>query len=376
VNKQLNYFHCCPEVRRDFRSGVSLHSHTLHSREGVGLLAKTVRTLPGLGSVLHRQHRKLGGTDFDKDVSKFWWTSPLSAGQALRVERSQIEEKLGLEAMVAISDHDNIEAPSQLQLLVSNDRVPVAVEWTAPFGHSYFHIGVHNLPPRSAQETMARLHEATSARQQEMTSALLDELAARPGVLLVLNHPLWDLPCIGQDEHNHLLLEFLRQHRRCIHALEINGLRDRRENRGVVRLAREIGMPIISGGDRHGREPNATLNLTNARTFAEFAEQVRDGESHVLVMPQYLEPLRLRVIQTIWEIVRDDREHSLGWTRWQDRVFMECGDGESRSLSELLQGRGTPLLLRQFVRTVGLLANPRLRPALQFAMAEGAELTI
>ncbi len=376
MNKPLNYFHRCPEICRDFRRGVSLHSHTLHSREGVGLLAKAIRTFPGLGAVLHRQHRKLGGTDFEKDVSKFWWTSPLSASQALRVERSQIQQKLGLEAMVSISDHDNIEAPSQLQFLESNDAVPVSVEWTAPFGDSYFHIGVHNLAPRNAPETMARLQEATEAAQTETTTGLLDELASRPGVLLVFNHPLWDLPCIGQETHNRLLLEFLRQHKHYIHALEINGLRDRRENRGVVRLARETGMPIISGGDRHGREPNATLNLTNARTFAEFAEEVKSGESHVLVMPQYLEPLQLRVIQTIWEIVRDDQEHSLGWTRWQDRVFMECGAGGSRSLTELLKGRGTPLLLRQFVRAVRLLASPRLRPALQLAMAKGAELTI
>lgn len=376
MNAQLNYLHRCPEIRRDFRTGVSLHSHTLHSREGVGLLAKAVRTVPGLGALLQRQHRKLGGTDFETDVSKFWWTSPLSAGQALGLERSQIEAQLGLQALVSISDHDNIEAPSQLQFLEPNDSVPISVEWTAPFGTSYFHIGVHNLPPRHAQETMAHMAEATRERQPEMVVALFHELAERPGTLLVFNHPLWDLPCIGQDEHNRLLPAFLRQYRKCIHALEINGLRDRRENRGVVRLAREVGLPIISGGDRHGREPNATLNLTNARTFAEFAEEVRAGVSCVLVMPQYLEPLRLRVIQTIWEIVRDDEDHSLGWTRWQDRVFMDCADGEARSLTELLQGRETPLLLRQFVRTVRLLANPRLRPALQFAMAEGPELTI
>jgi hypothetical protein len=55
---------------------------------------------------------------------------------------------------------------------------------------------------------------------------------------------------------------------------------------------------------------------------------------------------------------------------------MDCPDGEARSLTELLQGRETPLLLRQFVRMVRLLASPQLRPALQFAMAEGTELTI
>jgi hypothetical protein len=376
VNTQLNYLHRCPEICRDFRSGVSLHSHTLHSREGVSLLTKAIRTVPGLGAMLRRQHRKLGGTDFDKDVSKFWWTSPLSAGQALSLERSQIEEKLGVQPLVSISDHDNIEAPSQLQFLESNDRVPVSVEWTVPFAHSYFHLGIHNLPPRKAPAIMAELREATDTRRPQMVRSLLDDLASRPGVLIVFNHPLWDLPRIGPEEHIRLLLEFIGQYKHCFHALEINGLRDWRENRGAVRLAKEIGLPVISGGDRHGREPNATLNLTNARTFGEFAEEIRMGASCIVVMPQYLEPLRLRIIQTIWEIVRDDPGHSRGWTRWQDRVFRDCDDGEARSLTELLQGRQAPLLLRQFVQTVRLLASPQLRPALQFAMAEGPELTI
>ena len=376
LKTQLYYLHRCPEISRDFRTGVSLHSHTLHSREGVGLLAKAVRTVPGLGALLRQQHRKFGGTDFESDVSKFWWTSPLSGGQALSLERAQIEEKLGLKALVSISDHDNIEAPAQLQFLESNGSVPVSVEWTAPFGPSYFHFGVHNLPLGEAQRIMARMSIATETREPARVTALFHDLAERPDVLIILNHPLWDLPCIGIAEHHRLLAEFLRQLGHCVHALEINGLRDWRENRGVMRLARETGLPIISGGDRHGREPNATLNLTNAGSFAEFVAEVRQGRSHVAVMPQYLEPLRLRIIQTIWDIVRDDPNHSLGWTRWQDRVFKDCRDGEVRSLTDMLQGQEPPLLLRQSVGMVRLLASRRLRPALQFAMAEGPELTI
>jgi hypothetical protein len=32
---------------------------------------------------------------------------------------------------------------------------------------------------------------------------------------------------------------------------------------------------IISGGDRHGCEPSAVLNLTNAKTFSEFIDEIR-----------------------------------------------------------------------------------------------------
>ena len=46
-----------------------------------------------------------------------------------------------------------------------------------------------------------------------------------------------------------------------------NGYRSWRENRDVCLLAHTWRLPIVSGGDRHGRAPNSLLNLTRARTF-------------------------------------------------------------------------------------------------------------
>jgi hypothetical protein len=67
----------------------------------------------------------------------------------------------------------------------------------------------------------------------------------------------------------------------------------------VTQLASSFRLPLISGGDRHGREPNACVNLTNAASFPEFVEEVRnDGWSDVLFMPQYREPSKLRILQT------------------------------------------------------------------------------
>ncbi len=37
----------------------------------------------------------------------------------------------------------------------------------------------------------------------------------------------------------------------------------------------DVETPVISGGDRHGCEPNGVINLTAARTFSEFAQEVR-----------------------------------------------------------------------------------------------------
>jgi hypothetical protein len=52
---------------------------------------------------------------------------------------------------------------------------------------------------------------------------------------------------------------------------------------------------------RHGLEPNACVNLTNAGTFAEFAEEVRNDQwSDALFLPQYREPFRLRILENLF----------------------------------------------------------------------------
>ena len=86
-------------------------------------------------------------------------------------------------------------------------------------------------------------------------------------MLVVFNHPMWDLYLVGKEKHEFLVNEFLQKNGACLHALELNGLRHWDENRAVRRLAEKWNMLLISGGDRHGVEPNANINLTNATTF-------------------------------------------------------------------------------------------------------------
>jgi hypothetical protein len=57
-----------------------------------------------------------------------------------------VEEKLGLRALVSLSDHDNIEAGLRLQMLERTKRAPISVEWSVPYDQTVFHVGVHNLP--------------------------------------------------------------------------------------------------------------------------------------------------------------------------------------------------------------------------------------
>ena len=86
------------------------------------------------------------------------------------------------------------------------------------------------------------------------------------------------------------------------------------------------------------------LNLSNAKkAFDEFVEEIRYEWQHseVAVLPAYHESLALRMIQNICAILREDSRHSLGWSRWSDRVFYQGDDGIVRSLSTLWGSKTT-----------------------------------
>jgi hypothetical protein len=141
-------------------------------------------------------------------------------------------------------------------------------------------------------------------------------------LLIILNHPLWDEKGIGVENHTAVLRQLLERHASSIHALELNGLRSRQENRKVIAIGRDAGFPVVSGGDRHGREPNAILNLTRGHTLSEFVQEVRyERLSHVVFMSQYRLPLKLRILRTVIDSLRDYPENPEGRKSWTDRVF-------------------------------------------------------
>ncbi|MDQ1473519.1 MAG: phosphatidylinositol alpha 1,6-mannosyltransferase [Bryobacterales bacterium] len=69
--------------------------------------------------------------------------------------------------------------------------------------------------------------------------------------------------------------------------------------------------------------------------------------SDVLFMPQYQEPLRMRIIENMCDILQDDPNHGMGWVRWSDRVFYLTDTGVVKSLNELWDG-GFPGIVNQF----------------------------
>jgi hypothetical protein len=356
-----------PNVWEVFRSGVSLHSHTSHSRETLDFIPRLSRAVPLLREAVEaqeRRYRRIHGREIDYFGA--WWTPPLGPREALAVERGQIEERLGLQPLVSLSDHDNIEAPLLLRALEEGRDTPVSLEWTVPWAGTFFHLGVHNLPPRRAAHRMAALAEFTRNPRPEELEGLLDWIVEDPHTLVVFNHPCWDEKGIGHQAHCREAAAFARRFRTAIHAIELNGLRPWSENRLNVALADSLDLPVISGGDRHTTEPNALVNLTNAATFGEFVEEVRDyGYSHVLVMPQYREPLSLRIMHAIADVMKDNEGHTHGWTRWTDRVFFRRATGQVSSLADSWRAGGQPVIVSAFAGLARLAGTPPMRVALR-----------
>lgn len=363
-NSSVHYFVREKDAAKGYSTGVSLHGHTMHSKESTAFVGRIARKSKLFNWFIRGQlHRYRGKDDLEEQVVRMWWTSPWSPAQAIRFERDQIQQKLGLKPLVSITDHDNIEAPLQLQMIADNREAPISVEWTTPYEDTYFHMGVHNLHPRWAVEMMKRFEAFTANPSKGALRELFHELSEHPDVLLVFNHPYWDQPWLGAERHDRLMRAFIAEYRPYIHALEINGLRSWTENRKVVKLSKELRLPLISGGDRHGHEPNAILNLTNASTFSEFVDEFRSGgPNRVLVMPQFHDPLVLRVIQGLADMLSDYPEHVNGDVRWSDRVYRRCEDESIKRFTHFFPN-GEPFLMRRLINASHILTSPRLRSA-------------
>ena len=116
----------------------------------------------------------------------------------------------------------------------------------------------------------------------------------------------------------------MRTHRHRIHGLEINGYRMWAENRRVLPLAEGFGIPVVAGGDRHGRLANAVVNLTPAATLDEFAADLRAGRrTDCVVFPEHWDPFPARLLQGARDALGYDRHHHAGRRTWADRVFFQ-----------------------------------------------------
>jgi hypothetical protein len=364
IRTQIHRYKAKGRPFSSFRTGVSLHSHTMHSKEYLGRLPSYIAKFPIGGYIAEREIGRLHlyhGRIFN--FNKIYWTPPLSPREAHELECKQIEEQLGRSALVSLSDHDNIEAGLQLRMLEKTKRAPISVEWTVPYEQTEFHVGVHNLPASRASAWMKEFAAYRAKPDEGLLDRIFAGLNEEDNTLVVLNHPYWDAESIGPEAHRKLLHEFLKNYLPFVHAVELNGMRSRRENREVLALGEAIDKPVISGGDRHGCEPNAVLNLSRAGSFQEFVYEVRyEGRSEIVLMPQFFEPLPLRLIENAWHALAD-APGEFGRRHWMTRVFLD-EDGVAKPLSQFT-GTRFHRVVEKFRWVIGLVANPLVRPALR-----------
>jgi hypothetical protein len=352
------------------RTGVSLHCHTEHSHEMLDFVPHYAEKLPIIAQFWRRERNKYEErTGKEVNFATAYWSPPLAPDDVFDIEKQQIEDS-GLNAIVSLTDHDSIDATLTVNERVENAYAPISMEWTVPFDYGFFHVGVHNLPKDRAADLTKTLLEFTF-NEANHTNEYLTEMFAMlndlPHVLVILNHPLWDIEIVGKERHTALLTDFLKIHGRWIHAMEINGFRTWSENKAVIEMAEAFGIPVATGGDRHGCKPNTVINLTNANTFDDFVEEIRiNKRSEVVLMPAYEQPLHSRQLESFAEILSHYPHFRAGRERWFDRVFYDDGKG-LRPLSQHGWVNGGPLWLRWAVWTLGVFGSPAVRPIFRLA---------
>ena len=354
----------------EFRTAVSLHSHTYHSKENLDFLPHYIQFhhIPVISRLIQgelKRHQENSGNAVDFRCA--YWTPPVTPAMVLASESEQISSTLGLQPLVSLTDHDTIAGPLSLNAKPGSVPVPISVEWSIPFDGNCFHMGDHNLPADRCQEIMKALAEYTANPAEQMLGELLAELDSFPGTLVVFNHPCCNFVRVEAAGHRGSLREFLKRHGSRIHALELNGMRPWNENNNVLCLAEEYDMPIVAGGDRHGCRPNTMLNLTPAESWDEFVAEVRrHRRNHVVVLAAYEEPVRLRELATAGDVLRRYPRHPFGQRRYTDRIFVNMEGYSWHPLSFYWDGgNGKPRWLQPVVNVVIALGSDRVRPLLR-----------
>jgi hypothetical protein len=85
----------CENPVRQFRTGVSLHSHTFHSREGLDFVYRLAKHFGCIRWIMRegetRYHARHGSR---LDLRRAWWTPPCSPYDAWSLETKHIQDRL------------------------------------------------------------------------------------------------------------------------------------------------------------------------------------------------------------------------------------------------------------------------------------------
>src|ERR1035438_301909 len=116
-----------------YSSAISLHSHTMYSRESLGFIPRYVDRWPLVNRmVAHQKRRYLAIHGHEMDFGRGFWTSAVDPAMAFQLEAGQIAQ-FGLHPVVSLSDHDSIQACLQLRAQQPDSDIPFSFEWSLFF---------------------------------------------------------------------------------------------------------------------------------------------------------------------------------------------------------------------------------------------------
>jgi len=189
ASSTISYLWRDPHAPTGFRTGVSLHGHTNQSKETLDFSGELRQPVPGDAAFAVAIGAARGGDARDTGELCGQLLDAADDPQAgLRPgERADREVGPGTDGLHHRSRYDpGADAAADG---ASARRIPVSVEWSAPYGTQSFHLGVHNLPSARATEWMETLRSFTANPSDARLTEILAALNAEPNVLVVFNHP-------------------------------------------------------------------------------------------------------------------------------------------------------------------------------------------
>ena len=307
-----NYaYRSCPKPAGEFEFAVSPHNHCEHSIENLASLNEVVKLgfMRPLRGILQSAFGLAKGSDLN--YAEVSYQPPLSA-EDVYFEELANSASLGFGGIhVGITDHDEVAGSIELQRKQPEfaHRNPLGEELSLRFQDYLFHLGITGLPEPKIAEIHANLQ--ASARANRLDE--LFEILRASGCLVVLNHPL--VPWGKERGRKIPAEEFLRNYGWAIDALEYNGMRSRDENDRVLQLARSVNKPVVGGGDSHLLLASSVLSVSQARSYADFAAEVKEGRAVPLITPTYFAPLNWKICLRVLYFIAHYRQ--IGYFRGQ-----------------------------------------------------------
>jgi hypothetical protein len=293
----------CLHPEREFGYAVSLHNHSRHSVEKLAALNHVVkRAFMRPWSGILQESFGLGHVP-NLNYAEITFNPPYSPEDVYHMEATAAS-RWGFDGVhLAITDHDEFAGGLALRRSRPdlNDRAEVSEELSLWFEGHLFHLGILHLPEGGAEETHTQIQAAARGKRYDE----LFEILSASGCLVILNHPLvaW-----APGAETIPVTDLLSRYGWAIHALEVNGMRPRKENDRVLELAQKWRKPVVGGGDSHLLVASSMLSLSRAATFQGFIAEVKDGHAVPFVTPDYFAPLKWKLFLRVLFFISQYRQ--------------------------------------------------------------------